>query len=302
MNSVSVNSSLGRAGVFDSRPCTRGEGPIWHEESGRVLWVDILQRCVHWRRLSDGETGTFSMPSDIGAFLSREDGRWVALLADGAYLFNESDSSLERIALFPHSLSPLEGSAGMRANDAKVSPWGDIVAGTMPYDTNAHPGAGSLYLLTGREFTPLVDGVTISNGIGWSADHSQMFYIDTPTNRVDVFDCTSTPSFTVTNRRVFAHVDEALGWPDGLAVDAEGYVWVALWGGSRVQRFAPDGSLAGYVELPCANVTSCAFVGTDLMTLVITTSTIDHESDEAAGKTYLFDAAVAGLPVAKARA
>jgi len=93
-----------------------------------------------------------------------------------------------------------------------------------------------------------------------------------------------------------------LGWPDGLAVDQAGYLWVALWGGGRVQRFAPDGSLAGYVEVPCVNVTSCAFVGGDLTQLVITTSNIDHESDEAAGKTYLFDTGVAGMPTAKARA
>lgn len=299
---MSDNSCLGRAGVLDSRPCTLGEGPIWDEGSGRVLWVDILQRCVHWYSLSDGTTGTFSMPSDVGAFLPREGGRWVALLADGAYLFDEADSSLEQLALFPHSLGPAEGSARLRANDAAVAPNGDIVAGTMPYDTEAHPGAGSLYLLKGEDFIPLVDGVTISNGIGWNPDHSQMFYIDTTTSRIDVFDCSLTPSFALTNRRVFAHVDVALGWPDGLAVDEEGFVWVALWGGSRVQRFAPDGSLAGYVELPCANVTSCAFVGNDLMQLVITTSTIDHESDEAAGKTYIFDVAVAGLPAAKARA
>lgn len=299
---MSVNGSLGRAGVFDSRPCTLGEGPIWHEASGRVLWVDILQRCVHWFRLSDGDTGTFSFPSDIGAFLARDDGRWVALLADGAYLFDEADSSLERIALFPHSLGSLEGSARMRANDAAVSPSGDIVAGTMPYDTDAHKGSGSLYLLEGGALSPLVDGVTISNGIGWSPDNAQMFYIDTPTSRIDVFDCSLSPSFGLTNRRVFARVGEGLGWPDGLSIDTQGYVWVALWAGSRVQRFAPDGSLAGYVELPCANVTSCAFVGKDLMQLVITTSTIGHEADKAAGKTYIFDVTVPGLPTAEAHA
>lgn len=300
---MSVNSSLGRAGVFDSRPCTLGEGPIWHDESGRVLWVDILQRSVHWRRLSDGETGKFLMPSDIGAFLPREDGRWVALLADGAYLFDEADSSLECIALFPHSLGPLAGSARMRANDAEVSPEGNIVAGTMPYDTDAYPGSASLYILNADTFSPLVDGVTISNGIGWSADHSEMFYIDTPTNRVDVFDWSSVGNLGgLSNRRVFAEVDESLGWPDGLSIDKAGYLWVAMWGGNRVQRFAPDGSLAGYVEIPCTNVTSCAFVGEGLMQLVITTSNIDHETDQAAGKTYIFDVTVPGLPAAKARA
>lgn len=302
MNNVSVNSSLGRAGVFDSRPCTLGEGPIWHAESGRVLWVDILQHRVHWHRLSDGSIGTFPMPSDVSAVLPRDDGTWVALMADGAYVFDETDSSLELIALFPHSLGPVAGSARMRSNDAAVSPGGDVVVGTMPYDIDAFPGSASLYVLGADAFTALVEGVTISNGIGWSADRSHMFYIDTPTNRVDVFDSSTSGPFALSHRRVFATVDEALGWPDGLAVDEAGYVWVALWGGARVQRFAPDGALAGYVELPCVNVTSCAFVGDDLMQLVITTSSIDHEDDEAAGKTYLFETTVAGLATGSARA
>lgn len=298
---MAVNNSLGRAGVLDSRTCTLGEGPLWHAESGRVLWVDILQRCVHWRRFSDDATGTFSMPSDIGAFLSREDGRWVALLADGAYLFDEADDSLELLALFPHSLGPKDGFARLRANDAAVSPGGDVVAGTMPYDIDAYPGSAGLYCLENSAFRGLVDGVTISNGIGWSVDNAQMFYIDTPTNRVDVFDCSFTPSFGLSNRRVFAAVDEALGLPDGLAVDEAGFVWVALWGGSRVQRFAPDGSLAGYVEVPCVNITSCAFIGDNLMQLAITTSNIGCEADEASGKTYVFDVSVAGLRTARVR-
>lgn len=295
-----MNGSLGRAGIFDSRSCTLGEGPIWHAESGRVLWVDILQNSVHWRNLDGGEVGSFAMPSHVGAILPREDGKWVALLADGAYVFDEIQSSLELIALFPHQLEPEDGVNRMRANDAAVSPWGHIVCGTMPYDVAAFAQTAHLYRLDGKALTSLVDGVSISNGLGWSPDFSSMYYIDTPTNRVDVFDCG--PSMALTNRRIFAPVDETLGWPDGLAVDQAGYLWVALWGGGRVQRFAPDGSLAGYVEVPCVNVTSCAFVGGDLTQLVITTSNIDHESDEAAGKTYLFDTGVAGMPTAKARA
>lgn len=297
---MTVNGSLGSAGILDSRTCTLGEGPIWHAESGRVLWVDILQNSVHWRSLSGGDSGSFSMPSHAGAILPREDGKWVALLADGAYLFDESEKSLELIALFPHLLGPQDGAARMRGNDAAVSPWGHVVCGTMPYDVEAFPQSAHLYRLDSNTLTPLVDGVTISNGLGWSPDLSQMYYIDTPTNRIDVFDCA--PSLTLTNRRVFAPVDETLGWPDGLAVDQAGYLWVALWGGGRVQRFAPDGALAGYVEVPCVNVTSCAFVGDDLTQLVITTSNIEQESDEAAGKTYLFDAGVTGIPPVQARA
>jgi sugar lactone lactonase YvrE len=296
---VSVNDSLGGAGIFDSRSCTLGEGPLWHPESGRVLWVDILQNVVHWQSLSEGNSGSFSMPSHVGAFLPREDGTWLALLQDGAYAFDESRSSCDLIAPFPHHLPAESGVARMRANDAAVSPWGQVVCGTMPYDVEAFPQTAQLYHLEGTHLRTLVEGVTISNGIGWSPDHSQMYYVDTPTTRIDVFDCS--PSLELSNRRVFASIDESLGWPDGLALDRDGYVWLALWGGSRVQRFAPDGSLAGYVEVPCANVTSCAFVGEDLSRLVITTANLEHETDEAAGKTYIFDTSTSGLPLASAR-
>lgn len=295
---MTVNSSLGGAGLFDSRTCTLGEGPIWHPESGRVLWVDILQNAVHWRSLGEGTSGSFSMPSNVGAFLPRDDGTWLALLQDGAYSFDETRSSCDLIALFPHQLPPENGVARMRANDAAVSPWGQVVCGTMPYDVEAFPRTAQLYHLEGTNLTTLVDGVTISNGIGWSPDDSQMYYVDTPTGHIDVFDCS--PSLTLSHRRVFVTVDDSLGWPDGLAVDRDGFVWLALWGGSRIQRFAPDGSLAGYVEVPCTNVTSCAFVGDDLSRLVITTSQLDHEGDEAAGKTYIFDTKTAGLPLVAA--
>lgn len=296
---MSANNSLGGAGIFDSRTCTLGEGPLWHPESSRVLWVDILENAVHWRSLSDGKSGSFSMPSHIGAFLPRDDGTWLALLQDGVYSFDEGQSACELIALFPHHVPPELGVPRMRANDAAVSPWGHVVCGTMPYDVEAFPATAQLYHLEGAELTTLVDGVTISNGIGWSPDHSQMYYVDTPTKRIDVFDCS--PSLALSNRRVFATVEDSLGWPDGLAVDQDGCVWLALWGGSRVQRFTPDGSLAGYVEVPCTNVTSCAFVGEDLSQLVITTSSLEHETDEAAGKTYIFDTNSSGVPSAPAR-
>jgi sugar lactone lactonase YvrE len=272
---MTMNESLGIAEVFDSRRCTLGEGPVWHPDSNRVFWVDILGQRVNWKRLSDGETGSFAMPSHIGAFLPREDGKWLAFLVDGIYLFDEESGSLEQISSFPHALEPLDGSPRMRANDAEVSPWGHVLSGTMPYDTEKYPGSAHLYRWDGNALTPLLEGVTISNGIGWSSDSTQMFYVDTPTGRIDVFDCDS--SAHLSNRRLFATVEADLGWPDGLALDQDNYLWLALWGGNRVQRFAPDGSLAGYIELPCAHVTSCAFAGEDRTQLIITTSTIDHD-------------------------
>jgi sugar lactone lactonase YvrE len=291
---VTANFLIGTAAVFDGRRCSLGEGPVWDSASGRVLWVDILNQKVHWARLSDGETGEIAMPSHVGAFLPGEGAIWWAFLVDGVYRFDEASGGLEKIAHFPHSLPPLDGVDQMRANDAAVSPWGDVLCGTMPYNPDAFPGVGSLYLFSGHDLAHVLSNVTISNGIGWSGDQSKMFFVDTPTGRVDQFDVDE--AGRIDNRRIFATIDPDLGFPDGLAVDSEGFVWVALWAGGRIQRLAPDGSLAGFIELPCRQVTSCAFVGDDLKTLIITTAAIDDDNDDDAGLTYFFDAPVPGVP------
>jgi len=291
---MTANFLMGTAAVFDNRRCSLGEGPVWDPASGRVFWVDILSQKVRWKRLADGEKGEFDMPSHVGAFLPGEGATWWAFLVDGVYRFDEGSGDLELFAVFPHSLPPVSGVAQMRANDATVSPWGDVLCGTMPYNPEAFPCAGNLYLFNGRDLTPVLSNVTISNGIGWSRDQSKMFFVDTPTGRVDQFDVDE--AGRLDNRRVFATIDSTLGFPDGLAVDNEGFVWVALWAGGRIQRLAPDGSLAGFIELPCRQVTSCAFVGEDLETLIITTAAIDDDANDAAGVTYFFKAPTAGVP------
>lgn len=290
---MTTNFPFGTATVFDSRRCYMGEGPVWDRVSGRVFWVDILGKKVYWKRISDNEVGEFDMPSHVGAFLPGEDSAWWAFLVDGVYRFDEASGDLDKVADFPHSLASENGVARMRANDAAVSPWGEALCGTMPYEPDAFPESGSLYRFNGQELEPLVTNVTISNGIGWTSDQSRMFFIDTPTGRVDQFDLDATGQLA--NRRIFAVIDSSLGLPDGLAVDGDGYVWVALWEGGRIQRLAPDGSLAGFIKIPCKQVTSCAFVGEDLKTLVITTAAI-NDKNEGAGVTYAFGVSAAGLP------
>ena len=121
------------------------------------------------------------------------------------------------------------------------------------------------------QLTPVLAGVSVSNGIGWSLDESRMYYVDSLTCRVDVFDYDAA-SGTIGNRRVFAGVRRDGVVPDGLAVDAGGCVWVALWGGGALVRYRPDGRLEQILDVPAAHVTSCAFGGTDLATLYITTA------------------------------
>jgi sugar lactone lactonase YvrE len=132
------------------------------------------------------------------------------------------------------------------------------------------PGGGTLSRVTGDGSAEVVlDDVTVSNGTGWSPDGRLMYYIDTPTRRIDVFDHADG---RVSGRRTLAEIEEGAGFPDGLTVDADGCVWVALWEGAAVRRYTPDGRLDRVVGLPVPRVTACAFGGAGLTDLYITTA------------------------------
>ena len=186
---------------------------------------------------------------------------------------------------------------GNRMNDGSCDSAGRFWAGTMAFDDS--PGAGSLYRLeTDHRVVKIFGDVGISNGIGWSPDDTKMYYIDTPTKRVDVFDY-DPESGEIANRRPLVEVADCS--PDGLTIDAEGFIWVAMWEGWSVRRYAPDGRLDRVVELPVSAVTSCAFGGLDLSDLYITTASRDltsegHQAQPHAGGLFRCRPGVRGLP------
>lgn len=293
-----TQESLGPARPLDQRVCRLGEGPVWVADTDTLWWVDILSRAAHWRNITSGETGSVSFPSHPGAILPVEDGSWLAFLVNTIERYDSGFTESQTVARWPHEAKQREGEPLWRANDAAVGPHGEVICGTMPYAPDAHPKTAFLYQLVGDQLVEVADDITISNGIGWTSDASRMVYVDSPTRRIDVFDVG--PHFAPINRRLFAHTDEAWGVPDGLAVDSEDHVWVAFWGGSRVQRFDPEGHPAGFIEMPCEQVTSCAFFGPDRTQLAITTAALGQEDNPAAGLTYLFDTGVAGQESPKA--
>ncbi|HEX9336020.1 MAG TPA: SMP-30/gluconolactonase/LRE family protein, partial [Pseudonocardiaceae bacterium] len=159
---------------------------------------------------------------------------------------------------------------GCRGNDAAVDAAGHLWAGTMPYDET--PGGGRLYRVgPGGEVVTVLDGVTVSNGIGWSPDERRMYYVDSPTRRIDMFDY-DVATGEARDRRSLVELTDTDGVPDGLCVDAEGCVWVAVHDAGQVRRYTPDGVLDRTIEVPAAQVTACCFGGDDLADLYITTS------------------------------
>jgi sugar lactone lactonase YvrE len=144
------------------------------------------------------------------------------------------------------------------------------------------PGAGALYRLSvDGTVERMLPEVSISNGIGWTGDNRRMYFIDSPTQRIDVFDF-DVEAGTICNRRPFVSIPPGSGVPDGLTLDADDFVWVALWRGGAVHRYTPDGELDLIVRVPVTHPTSCAFGGPDLRDLYITTASIALSDGERA--------------------
>jgi sugar lactone lactonase YvrE len=267
-----------------------GEGPTWDERSARLIWVDILGSRIHHFDPASGQDVVVTTEQHVGAAKPRAAGGLVVNLRDGVGLY-EADGSFRWLARLAVD--------GCRGNDAAVDAAGHLWAGTMRYDEVA--GGGRLYRVApGGEVVTVLDGVAVSNGVGWSPDGRHMYYVDSPTRRVDVFDVDPATGL-VAGRRTFLDLAEVPGFPDGLAVDADGCVWVALWNGGAVHRYTPAGRLDRRVEVPAARTTACAFGGPGLRDLYITTATAglgdaQLAAQPLAGSLFVVPGAAPGLP------
>jgi sugar lactone lactonase YvrE len=240
-----------------------GEGPHWDPRSQALYWVDVPAGLVY-RRDDDGTLTSWDAGEPVGAAVPRASGGLVLTARDG-FLALDTETG----AVTP--LAPVEADRpDTRMNDGSCDRAGRFYAGTMAADES--PGAGSLYRLDpDLRLTRLFDGVGISNGIGWSPDEARMYYVDSLAYQVDVMDYDAATG-ELGHRRCLARLGQGDVVPDGLTVDAEGCIWVAVWGGGALQRYRPDGRLKQIIELPAAHVTSCAFGGPDLDVLYISTA------------------------------
>jgi sugar lactone lactonase YvrE len=242
---------------------TLAEGPCWEPAEAALYWTDIPAHQVH-RLAADGTHTSWDAGQPVGAIVPRASGGLALAAKDGFWALDPAAGQFARLVRVEADVPET------RMNDGACDSAGRFFAGTIAEDES--PGAGTLYRLDpDHRVTPVLPGVTISNGIGWSLDESQMYYVDSPAHSVDIFDYDRT-SGTPGNRRVLASIGGGEAVPDGLAVDSAGDIWVAVWGGSAIVRYGPDGQLKQTLEVPAAHVTSCAFGGPDLATLYITTA------------------------------
>jgi sugar lactone lactonase YvrE len=271
-----------------------GEGAIWDKFRQRLLWVDITNQRVG---LFDPESGTNEMlqlESKVGTVVPAVKGDLVVALQEGIARVDPRTGKCSTVIR-----PPGHDATRIRFNDGKCDPRGRLWAGTMAL--NHATGAGALYCFeTDGTVRQCLADVSISNGIVWSHDQRRMYYIDTPTRRVDVFDY-EVETGTITNRRQACAIPADMGFPDGMTIDVEGKLWVALWGGSAVARWDPDtGRMLAKIEVPTAHVTSCAFGGPNLSSLFITSareglSPAQLKDQPLAGSIFVATAGVRGV-------
>jgi sugar lactone lactonase YvrE len=277
-----------------------GEGPYWRPGDGALLWADIPRGLLHMTRVQPTETITIELDEVSAAFPAVGGG---ILTAGGRRLTLRAARPGEGWG--GRTVAEAPAREGVRFNDAAVDPAGRVWVGSM--DVKEREPLGELYRLdSGGTLTPVVKGTTVSNGLGWSPDGTRMYYTDSPMRRIDMFDYDQATGEAF-QRRLFADLSATDGFPDGLTVDADGYVWAAMFGGGTLRRFTPAGQPDAVVPLPVSQPTSCAFGGPGLADLFVTTAYRDlneaqREAEPLAGRLLRLRPGPVGLPSTTAEA
>lgn len=271
--------------VFDERRCALGEGPYAvgaHNEE--VSWVDIANARVLTRNLASGETDQFSTKESVGFAIPRISGGYVLGTDSGPILRDAKGDDHPFLKL--SDIEPLTSSLEIRWNDAKISPSGNLWLGTM--GAKMLTGTSSLFKYDVRSsaITRVLSDLTISNGMDWSDDGSTFYFIDSSWQAVRAY---TVADDELSDEHVVVEIPESEGAPDGMCMDSEGGIWVALWGGSQVRRYDTKSNfnLDHVIEVPALYVTSCAFAGENLDTLIVTSAANDEPNGPTqAGMTF----------------
>lgn len=267
--------------------CQLGEGPLWDDRQHVLWWVNIVAGELHRHDPKTEENSIYKLGQMVGTVGLREKGGLILAVENGFATFDPDTETLTPI------VDPEADKPKNRFNDGKPAPDGSFFAGTMGKEIV--DGVGSFYRLN-KDGTAdhLLSGITVSNGMAWTADQKTMYYIDTPTHCVYAFDYDN-QSGNISQQRVAFHIPEEIGDPDGMCIDSEDMLWIAFYDGSAIHRWNPQtGERLLTLEMPTKNITCCTFGGENMDTLYITTAGGDLGEDDLAGALFKVKAPVSG--------
>jgi len=253
--------------------CYLGEGPLWHAERQSCFWVDIENKKFYEYKWVEKTVQCRSLDYRVSLIVQDKHNQLVLGLQGGIARYNLDSETLNWLIDVEKDLTK------HRCNDGKVDSKGRLWFGTLHMDFQE--GAGSLYCLDENLLLNKKLGkCTIANGLAWSPDNTRLYFIDSPTNKVQSFRFNESTGNIVFEKDVI-HIPKEMGSPDGMAIDEEGMLWIAHWGGYGVYRWNPhDGQLIDKIEVPVPQVSSCAFAGENLDYLVITTARENLKEEE----------------------
>lgn len=266
-----------------------GENPLWNHAEQKLYWTDILGQSVYRIDPATKHVETVFEGKTVGGFTFQADGSLLFFMEQGM-IATLRDKQLEII----HESLPDEIES--RFNDVIADPEGRVFCGTMPSPNHS----ASLYLLeTDGSITKVIEGIGISNGLGFSPDLKNLYYVDTPTQRIDIFDY-DRPSGKITNRRTFADTSTEPGNPDGMTVDKEGCIWSARWDGWACIRYDIHGTPIQKIDFPARKISSVVFGGAKYQTLYFTSAAgpddVTEDNGPAGGNIFAFETDIKGSP------
>jgi D-xylono/L-arabinono-1,4-lactonase len=282
-----LSPASGTPQVIADYSCTCGEGPTWHPGENALYWLDIPKGLVFRLDAATGKHAVVLRTGQVGGLTVQEDG--------GLLLFMEKASvKLWKDGALRTLVESTPGEENGRFNDVIADPVGRVFCGTLPADGHK----GSLYRMEiDGTLRKVLEGFTCANGMGFTPDRTGFYIIDSPTRQVARYDYTERTG-DLLHRRVVVELPESLGVPDGMTVDAKGFVWVAVWGGSCLLRFSPEGREDRRIYFTARLVSSITFGGSDLKEAYVTTAGGDNraENGPAAGALFRVRPGVRGLP------
>ncbi len=244
-----------------------GEGPVWDSQEQVLYWVNIKENSFYRYYPKNGELEMFEVGLPIGTLAVRAGGKGLIMATkNGFALWDWATQQLEFIA------NPEADKPGNRFNDGTPDSEGRFWAGTMEDAETSKEPQGSLYRLDpDGSVHKMETDLFISNGLGWSPDNRTMYLTDSPRQTIFAYDFDAATG-TISNRRLFIQTPDGYGFPDGMTVDSEGYIWSAMWGGWKITRFDPDGKIEREIAMPVECPSCCVFGGENLDELYITSA------------------------------